>query len=166
MGLTSGMGLDFAAAYDALNADDHDYRFYAGLADEVGAGRVLDLGCGTGTLARLLASRGRTAVGIDPDPEMLRVARGKPGAEQVDWRLGRSDLADDDSADFAVMAGHVAQVFRTGEEESTRDVLAFRDAAELVRSVEEAGFAVERRYGFWDRSPLTDGSREIVLVVR
>jgi SAM-dependent methyltransferase len=109
------MALDFAAAYDDLNPDDHDYRFYASLADDLRATRVLDLGCGTGTLARLLASRGRTAVGIDPDPEMLRVAKQKPGGEQVEWRLGFSDSADSESADFAVMSGHVAQVFREDE---------------------------------------------------
>ncbi|MEV4347050.1 class I SAM-dependent methyltransferase [Actinoplanes sp. NPDC049596] len=103
--------MEFADAYDELNADDHDYRFYAALAGELGAERALDLGCGTGTLARLLAAGGRTVVGIDPDPEMLRVARGKPGAGQVDWRLGHSDRADPESADFAVMSGHVAQVF-------------------------------------------------------
>ncbi|MEV8510687.1 class I SAM-dependent methyltransferase [Dactylosporangium sp. NPDC051484] len=106
------MALDFAAAYDELNPDDDDYRFYAALADELGATRVIDLGCGTGTLTRLLASRGRAAVGIDPDPEMLRVARQRPGGADVDWRLGFSDCADTSSADFAVMSGHVAQVFR------------------------------------------------------
>jgi len=46
---------------------------------------------------------------------MLRVAKNKPGAEQVEWRLGFSDRADDESADFAVMSGHVAQVFREDE---------------------------------------------------
>jgi SAM-dependent methyltransferase len=105
------MALDFAAAYDQLNPDDDDYRFYAALADELGAVRVIDLGCGTGTLTRLLVSRGCTAVGIDPNAEMLHVARQKPGGEDVDWRLGFSDSADTDSADFAVMSGHVAQVF-------------------------------------------------------
>ncbi|HET6481174.1 MAG TPA: class I SAM-dependent methyltransferase [Actinoplanes sp.] len=106
------MALDFAAAYDELNPADHDYRFYAALADELHATRVIDLGCGTGTLTRLLAGQGRAAVGIDPDPEMLRVAKEKPGGEHVDWRLGFSDRAGTSSADFAVMSGHVAQVFR------------------------------------------------------
>jgi len=43
---------------------------------------------------------------------MLRVAKEKPGGEHVDWRLGFSDRAGTSSADFAVMSGHVAQVFR------------------------------------------------------
>jgi SAM-dependent methyltransferase len=106
------MALDFAAAYDELNPDDHDYRFYAALAGELGATRVLDLGCGTGTLTRLLAARGRTAVGIDPDPSMLRVARRNPAGDRIDWRLGVSSRADPAAADLTVMSGHVAQVFR------------------------------------------------------
>jgi SAM-dependent methyltransferase len=43
---------------------------------------------------------------------MLRVAKEEPGGEHVEWRLGLSDRADTSSADFAVMSGHVAQVFR------------------------------------------------------
>ena len=38
---------DFQSAYDQLNAHAHDYRFDAGLAQEVGWAHVLDLGCGT-----------------------------------------------------------------------------------------------------------------------
>ena len=110
------MAFDFQAAYDELNPADHDYRFYAALAHELGSTRVLDLGCGTGVLARLLAGRGHTVVGIDPDPDMLRVAREKPGAERVDWRLGYSDSADTSSVDLAVMTGHVAQVFVEDED--------------------------------------------------
>jgi SAM-dependent methyltransferase len=104
-----------------LNADDHDYRFYAAVTHELRAEHVLALGCGTGTLARLLASNGHTTVGIDPDPDMLRVARSKPGAEKVDWRLGYSDSADPAWADLAIMTGHLAQVFV--EEESWQGVL-------------------------------------------
>jgi SAM-dependent methyltransferase len=105
------MGFDFQAAYDQLNAGDDDYRFYAGLADRLDAGRVADIGCGTGVLATVLAQAGRHVVGIDPDPEMLRVARQRPGGGLVDWRLGTASDMDSESADLAVMSGHVSQVF-------------------------------------------------------
>jgi len=38
--------------------------------------RVLDVGCGTGTLAKMLRKEGIQAVGLDPSPGMIRVSRG------------------------------------------------------------------------------------------
>ncbi len=38
--------------------------------------RVLDVGCGTGTLTGMLRKEGIQAVGLDPSPGMLRVSRG------------------------------------------------------------------------------------------
>ncbi len=37
--------------------------------------RVLDVGCGTGTLAGMLRKEGIQAVGLDPSPGMIRVSR-------------------------------------------------------------------------------------------
>lgn len=39
-----------AAIYDALDPDRSDLEAYSALVDEFGARRVLDIGCGTGTL--------------------------------------------------------------------------------------------------------------------
>ena len=113
--LTARVSFDFQAAYDELNPADDDHKFYAALAGVAGVSRAVDLGCGTGTLARMLAAGGASVTGIDPDPEMLRVARVKDQEGRVDWRLGYSDIIESESAEFAVMSGHVAQVF-TGED--------------------------------------------------
>ncbi len=43
------------------------------------AARVADLGCGTGTLALLLAEEGYAVDGVDFSPEMVRLARAKAG---------------------------------------------------------------------------------------
>jgi SAM-dependent methyltransferase len=47
--------------------------------------RVLDVGCGTGILARLLRGEGRTVLGIEPDPQMAEVA----AASGLDVELGK-----------------------------------------------------------------------------
>ncbi|MFF6787239.1 methyltransferase domain-containing protein [Streptomyces sp. NPDC012510] len=52
---------------------------------------VLDLGCGTGQLALPFASRVRSVVGVDPEPDMLRlasVAAGDQGIRNATWILG------------------------------------------------------------------------------
>ena len=46
--------------------------------------RVLDLGCGPGQLARAFAPYVEEVVGVDPEPEMLRLAR-EDGPENALW---------------------------------------------------------------------------------
>src|SRR4051812_46082 len=50
--------------------------------------RVLDVACGTGAVARLVAERvgapGRVT-GLDPNPGMLAVARGASPSPAIDW---------------------------------------------------------------------------------
>ncbi len=51
------------------------------LAELDGARTVIDTGCGRGTLARALGKRGFDVTGIDPQMEMIELARaGAPGA--------------------------------------------------------------------------------------
>lgn len=69
--------------YDLLH-EDVDYEAECRLLERVFArflprpcASVLDLGCGTGSHALLLARRGYQVAGIDASPGMLRVARAK-----------------------------------------------------------------------------------------
>lgn len=98
-----------AAIYDALDSDRRDLDVYVALVDELGAGRVLDVGCGTGTFALLLAGRGIEVTGVDPAKASLDVARGKPGAEQVRWIQGTAASLPQLQVDLATMTGNVAQ---------------------------------------------------------
>lgn len=76
----------FAGVYD-LFMDNIPYEewgaYVTGLLQEYGVrdGLVLDLGCGTGTLTRLLADRGYDMIGVDLSGDMLEEAMEKSGPE-------------------------------------------------------------------------------------
>jgi ubiquinone/menaquinone biosynthesis C-methylase UbiE len=71
-------------------------------------GRVLDVGCGTGTIAIAIAAArpDATVAGLDGDPEALALARAKPGAGGVDWTQGLATALPeaDASADAIVLS--------------------------------------------------------------
>lgn len=81
----------FAAVYDMF-MDNIPYgkwsEYLTSLLEEYGVtdGLVLDLGCGTGTLCRLLAARGYDMIGVDVSDEMLEIAMEKQ-AENPDGIL-------------------------------------------------------------------------------
>src|SRR3954452_22813444 len=77
-----------AATYDDLDPDRRDLDVYLSIVRELGARSVLDIGCGTGTFACLLAEQGVEVVGVDPAAAMLEVARRKHAAERVRWVHG------------------------------------------------------------------------------
>jgi len=53
---------------------------------------VIDLGCGTGQLTVPLAARVRSVVGVDPEPDMLWLARGHDDdAPNIAWVLGSDE---------------------------------------------------------------------------
>lgn len=105
-----------AAIYDAVNGDRSDLEVYAAIVAELGARSVLDVGCGTGTFACLLAGRGIAVTGVDPALASLDVARAKPGADRVRWLPGDAATLPPLQVDLAVMTGNVAQAIASDEE--------------------------------------------------
>ncbi|MBQ0903432.1 class I SAM-dependent methyltransferase [Micromonospora sp. U21] len=72
-------------------------RLAQAIADELGldgTGRLLDVGCGPGSLTLLLAPLFEAAVGVDADPDMLTEARRRAsevGATTIEWRHLRAE---------------------------------------------------------------------------
>lgn len=78
---------DFAAAYDLLTFNvpyDEIADYYTEILCKMTSGkRLLDMGCGTGSLTVRLAERGFDVIGQDASPEMLSIAAGK--SSKIMW---------------------------------------------------------------------------------
>jgi SAM-dependent methyltransferase len=105
-----------AAIYDDFDGERSDLDHYIELAKELGARSVLDVGCGTGSLACRLAQLGRNVTGVDPAQASLDVARRKPFADRVQWIHGTTADLPELGVDMATMTGNVAQVFLSDAE--------------------------------------------------
>ena len=117
------------AIYDTLiDPDRSDLDVYVAIADELGARSVLDVGCGTGTFALMLADRGFDVTGVDPAGGSLAVARAKRGADRVRWIHGDASALPSLQVDVATMTGNVAQ--------------AIVDEADWDRTLQGAGAAL------------------------
>jgi len=136
------------ALYDVLEGERDDLDAYLAIAEELGARSVVDVGCGTGTLACLLAARGLDVVGVDPAAASLEVARHKPHADRVRWVLGGAAELPPLQVDLVTMTGNVAQVF-----------LADEDWAAALRAV-HAALRPGGRFVFETRRPEREAWRE------
>jgi len=75
---------------------------------------VLDLGCGRGEFLELLKERGVEAIGVDSNPEMVRVCNSKGlDARHADL-VGFLEAADDGSLD-GIFCAQVVEHFRAGQ---------------------------------------------------
>jgi SAM-dependent methyltransferase len=119
------MGFWRAAAYGERHADVYD-RIYGArfppeeavgaLAEAAGAGRVLELGAGTGRLAIPLIDRGIGVDGIEESPAMVAKLRARAGGHRVG--VAQVDLADFDLArhDYMVAVCAVSTLFMLSHE--------------------------------------------------
>ncbi len=98
-----------AALYDDLDPVRGDLQTYVDLVAELGAQRVLDVGCGTGRLALMLAAAGCDVIGVDPAAASLAVARAKPNADRVRWIDGDASTVSVTDRDVALLTGNTAQ---------------------------------------------------------
>ncbi|QMU70671.1 bifunctional 2-polyprenyl-6-hydroxyphenol methylase/3-demethylubiquinol 3-O-methyltransferase UbiG [Streptacidiphilus sp. P02-A3a] len=141
-----------AAVYDAHDPDRSDLDAYLAIAEEFGARSVLDVGCGTGTFALLLAGRGIEVTAVEPAGPSLDVARAKPGSERVRWNHGYATALPPMRVDLATMTANVAQaIIDPGDWQGTLRAVhaALRPGGQLVFETRvPAGCAWER----WNRA--------------
>jgi ubiquinone/menaquinone biosynthesis C-methylase UbiE len=92
---TAGRAPDFgplAESYDRLRPTDANWRELFDLLvaeGDLAGRRVLDVGCGTGQVARALTDLGARVWGIDPSAEML--ARARATAPRAAFKEGRGE---------------------------------------------------------------------------
>lgn len=86
---------DFAYYYDSL-MDEKFYEDYVAFIDKhvPSYNTVLELGCGTGEIATILASKDKAIYATDLSKDMLEVARLKAIEKNVSVMLARIDMAD------------------------------------------------------------------------
>jgi SAM-dependent methyltransferase len=141
-GPTEWDGDRYQERFDRLAASGNDVHGEADFVERLRPRSVLDAGCGTGRVARALASRGIETVGIDRDPSMIATARRL--APELEWQVG--DVADSHLGrqfDVVVMAGNVPLFTPAGTQQAL-----VAGCARYVRSggTLVAGFQLGRGY--------------------
>ena len=141
-----------AAIYDAIEPVRPDLDAYLRLVDELGAQAVLDVGCGTGTFACMLAQHGLQVIAVDPAEASLNVARQKAGADKVSWVHGDATTLPPIQVDLATMTGNVAQVFITEEEWISTLAGVRRALRPAGRLVFESRDPAKKAWSGWNRA--------------
>lgn len=84
--------------------------------------RWLDVGTGTGEVALRLARAGAKTTAVDISAELLELARGKAGADAVEWELGDGQALRFDDASFDGVASCFAVIFAPDQEAVAREL--------------------------------------------
>ena len=140
-----------AAVYDALDGPRDDLSAYRQIARDIGARRVLDIGCGTGSLALLLADDGCEVTALDPAQASVDVARAKPGAARVRWVVGEAADARASDVELVTMTGNVAQAIADPDAWRATLDAASKALAHGGHLVFEARDPVARAWEEWTR---------------
>ena len=119
--------IDAAKAYEALFVPALFGQWVVEVADAVQirpGQRVLDVGCGTGVLAREVTSRATPSgyvAGLDPSPGMLAVARDL--APTVDWREGVAESIPFPDQSFDTVVSQFGLMFFMDRHQALREML-------------------------------------------
>lgn len=140
---------------------------------------ILDVGCGTGTFALLIKEAVPSArvVGLDPDPEVLKIAAAKAGAAgiEIEWRQAFAHDADRYGVLFTKAVSSLV-FHQVPMEEKRRGIAAMIGAVRSGGEVHVADYArqrsrlmralfglVQRLDGFENTEPNARGAMEAIL---
>ncbi len=117
--------------------------------------RVLDAGCGTGYLARILAGQGARVVGVDLSSGLLQTALQEEAREPLGIEFQEGDLSDlsflPDGAFDAAVSNVVLQDVRRCAEAIAEMFRVLRPGGRFVFSITHPAF--DRPPGEWIREP-------------
>lgn len=156
-GITGQVGGGAAEFYEAFFVPALFRSWTAPLLDEAGVvpgQRVLDVGCGTGVLARAALERvqpGGSVSGADPNPGMLAVARRE--APRIDWRLAQAESLPFEDGAFDAVVSQFALMFFADRE------AALREMGRVTRSAGRIAVAV------WDSLENTPGYAAMTVLL-
>ena len=127
---------------------------------------LIDVGCGGGALARALAERGATVLGVEPDPVQAKRNRAAPETEGVTFVEGRAESlpAGDGSVDgviFGRSLHHVPQSAMRPALAEARRVLAPGGFVYVMEPVMEGPFSAVIK-PFHDETEVRAQAREAV----
>jgi ubiquinone/menaquinone biosynthesis C-methylase UbiE len=120
--------------------------------------RILDVGCGTGIVARQVASRigaGGSVTAIDLSPDMLAVARARSAREGpvIEWREGRAEQLPFDDDSFDLVLCQFALMFFSDKASAL---------AEMRRVVNRGGRVLLSTWQGLDRHPFYKTLHEVI----